>query len=122
MALALTKPEGHSCFVCHVGRRSDWHDLDEAARGVLEQTAQCLKSAGTGRFVVEGHCDERGTTEYNLHLGERRAEAVKKYLGNLGIDAKSIRTTSYGKERPLCTDHDEGCWSRNRRGVVVTGG
>ncbi|HTT72317.1 MAG TPA: OmpA family protein [Anaeromyxobacteraceae bacterium] len=100
----------------------DKADLDTTARGILEKTADCLKSAGTTRFTVEGHCDERGTTEYNLHLGERRAEAVKKYLGNLGLDPHGIRTTSYGKERPLCTEHNEGCWSRNRRGVVVTGG
>ena len=100
----------------------DKADLDATARGTLEKTAQCLKSAGATSFVVEGHCDERGTTEYNLHLGERRAEAVKKYLGNLGIDAHGIRATSYGKERPLCTDHNEGCWSRNRRAVIVTGG
>lgn len=98
----------------------DRADLDATARGTLDGIAGCLKSQRAAA-VVEGHCDERGTVEYNLHLGERRAEAVKKYLGNLGVDAKSIKTTSYGKERPLCNERNESCWSRNRR-AVVTGG
>ena len=96
----------------------DKADLDASARGTLDKVASCLKAAGGGRVTVEGHCDERGTTEYNLHLGERRAEAVKKYLGNLGVDRKNIKATSYGKERPVCNEHTEDCWSKNRRGVV----
>jgi peptidoglycan-associated lipoprotein len=96
----------------------DRSDLDAVARSILEKAASCLKQARAGAISVEGHCDERGTTEYNLHLGERRAEAVKKYLVNLGMEPKSVRTTSYGKERPLCTEQAEPCWSRNRRGVL----
>jgi peptidoglycan-associated lipoprotein len=99
----------------------DKADLDAEARGTLDKVASCLKAAG-GPLTVEGNCDERGTTEYNLHLGERRAEAVKKYLGNLGVDRKTVKTTSYGKERPLCTEHTEDCWSKNRRAVVKSGG
>lgn len=100
----------------------DRADLDSQARATLEKVAGCLKAAGGARLMVEGHCDERGTTEYNLHLGERRAEAVRKYLVNLGLDAQSVKATSYGKERPLCTERSEDCWARNRRGVVKAEG
>jgi peptidoglycan-associated lipoprotein len=96
----------------------DRADLDSEARGTLDGVASCLKNAGGARVIVEGHCDERGTTEYNLHLGERRAEAVRKYLVNLGVDGKSVKTTSYGEERPLCSEKTEDCWSKNRRGVI----
>ncbi|HVI75928.1 MAG TPA: OmpA family protein [Anaeromyxobacteraceae bacterium] len=97
-------------------------DLDTEARGILDGMAQCLKQAGNVPLTVEGHCDERGTTEYNLHLGERRAEAVKKYLVNLGLDAKSLKAVSYGKERPVCNESTEECFAKNRRGVVRPGG
>jgi peptidoglycan-associated lipoprotein len=96
----------------------DKADVDDKARGTLDKMASCLKDARGARILVEGNCDERGTADYNIQLGERRAEAVKRYLVNLGIDAGSIRTTSYGKEKPVCTEHNEGCWTRNRRGVV----
>jgi peptidoglycan-associated lipoprotein len=98
----------------------DRSDLDGTARGTLDRVANCMKGVDTSAvtLVVEGHCDERGTTEYNLHLGERRAEAVRKYLQNLGVGAKAIKPVSYGKERPICTEHTEGCWTKNRRGVV----
>ncbi len=92
-------------------------DIDAEGRNTLGTVAQCLK--GGAGATVEGHADERGTTEYNLHLGERRAEAVKKYLVNLGVDAGAVKTTSYGEERPVCNEHDETCWARNRRAVVV---
>jgi peptidoglycan-associated lipoprotein len=73
--------------------------------------------------MVEGHCDERGTREYNLALGDRRAYAVKEYLVSLGIDAARLQTKSFGKERPTCTDSDDSCWQQNRRGnsVITTG-
>jgi peptidoglycan-associated lipoprotein len=75
------------------------------------------------RVTVEGHCDERGTREYNLALGARRANAVKEYLVSLGVSSARMETISYGKERPLCTQSDENCWAQNRRGVtVVTSG
>ena len=100
----------------------DRADLDSQARSTLETVAGCLKSAKATHVVAEGYCDERGTTEYNLHLGERRAEAVRKYLVNMGLDPKSVKTISYGKERPLCTEKNEDCWAKNRRGVVKAEG
>jgi peptidoglycan-associated lipoprotein len=96
----------------------DKADVDDKARGTLDKMASCLKDARGARILVEGNCDERGTAEYNIQLGQRRAEAVKRYLVNLGLDAGAIRTTSYGKEKPVCTEHNESCWTRNRRGVV----
>ena len=93
-------------------------DLDAQARTSLETVAGCLKQVKGVHLAVEGHCDERGTTEYNLHLGERRAESVKKYLVNLGIDAKVVKAVSYGKERPVCSESSEDCYAKNRRGVV----
>ena len=75
------------------------------------------------RVRVEGHCDERGTREYNLALGARRANAVKEFLAGQGVAIGRIETISYGKERPICTDSNEACWAQNRRGVTtITGG
>ena len=73
------------------------------------------------RISIEGHCDERGSTEYNLGLGQRRAEAAKNYLISLGISADRMETVSWGKERPFCTDHNEECWQQNRRGSLRDG-
>ncbi len=84
----------------------------------LDKNAECIRQLKPARLVIEGNCDERGTREYNMHLGQRRAEAAKKYLVNLGISASEIRTVSYGKERPVCTEHNEECWWRNRRADV----
>ena len=86
---------------------------------ILEKNASCIKEQKPKRVVVAGHCDERGTSEYNLHLGQRRAEATKKYLQNLGVAAGTLKNVSYGKERPLCTEHDEACWARNRRAEIA---
>ena len=93
----------------------DRSDIRPDARQVLESNAGWLKTNSRARIKIEGHCDERGTTEYNLALGQRRAEATKRFLVALGIDASRLATISYGEERPACTDHDEGCWSQNRR-------
>jgi peptidoglycan-associated lipoprotein len=71
------------------------------------------------RFAIEGHCDDRGSEEYNLGLGDRRATAAKKYMVSLGVAEDRIQTTSYGKERPFCTEHNEGCWQQNRRAHFV---
>ncbi len=114
-AAAVAKCGGEEHAVRFAFNRSD---LDAPARSSLEGVASCLKAVRGARVLVEGHCDQRGTTEYNLHLGERRAESVKKYLLNLGVDAGAVKTTSYGKERPVCEESTEDCWSRNRRGVV----
>jgi peptidoglycan-associated lipoprotein len=89
--------------------------LGAAARDVLAQDAECLKSMKARKVTVEGHCDERGTNEYNQHLGQRRAEAVRRYLTNLGVDGASLDVVSYGEEQPVCTEATEACWARNRR-------
>lgn len=102
---------------CRLGViRFDFNDstLTQEARRTLDQNADCLK-ARKGSIVLAGHCDERGTAEYNLHLGERRAASVKKYLSAMGIDPKGLKTISYGKERPSNPGHDEGAWAENRR-------
>ncbi|MDP2682973.1 MAG: peptidoglycan-associated lipoprotein Pal [Deltaproteobacteria bacterium] len=89
--------------------------IREEARPVLETNADYLKANKDSKILIEGHCDERGTSEYNMALGERRAQSAKKYLIDLGIDPSRISTISYGKEKPFCTDHNEGCWQENRR-------
>jgi len=83
--------------------------------GKLAEAARLLKENGNRKVLIEGHCDQRGTSAYNLALGDRRAKAVKKYLIDLGVAASQIQTTSYGKERPLCTETNEECYQRNRR-------
>ncbi len=92
----------------------DQSNLTPQSQDTLQKLAECLRKAPAKRIVVAGNCDERGTTEYNLALGARRAEAAKKYLADLGAGGK-IATVSYGKERPVCTDATEDCWARNRR-------
>ena len=74
-----------------------------------------MKANKDSKILIQGHCDERGTLEYNIALGERRAQSAKKYLIDLGIDPSRISTISYGKEKPFCTDHNEECWQENRR-------
>lgn len=93
--------------------------LSADSRQALEQDAQCLQAAKFRRLVLTGHTDERGTTEYNLALGARRAESVKKYLAGLGVEAGKIKTVSYGKERPADNGHDESAWGRNRRVELI---
>jgi len=90
---------------------------------VLQRQAAWLAKYPSVRVTIEGNCDERGTEEYNLALGARRANAVKDYLVSLGVSAARIDTISYGKERPVCTESTEDCWAKNRRGVTtITGG
>jgi len=100
----------------------DKSDIREADRAALQKNADNLKKFEFLTVTVEGHCDERGTVEYNLALGERRAQAAYDYLVSLGVPADRLKTISYGKEVPLCRESDESCWSRNRRGhFTVTG-
>jgi peptidoglycan-associated lipoprotein len=100
----------------------DSSDLDAAGQQVLQGDADVLKKYTTWQITIEGHCDERGTAEYNLALGERRAVAARTYLLSLGIAADRIKTVSYGKEFPFDPGHDESAWSKNRRAhFVVTG-
>lgn len=93
----------------------DSDQLDDAARRILEENTQVLKRYATWVITLEGHCDERGTAEYNLSLGDRRALAAKNYLLSLGVASERLRTVSYGKEFPFDPGHDEGAWTRNRR-------
>jgi peptidoglycan-associated lipoprotein len=100
----------------------DKSDVREGDRQVLNKNAEVLKKFDFLRITIEGHCDERGTVEYNLALGERRAKAAADYLASLGVPADRFKTVSYGKEVPLCQESNESCWSRNRRAhFAVTG-
>jgi len=94
----------------------DKADLRPDARSALTETAGFLKSYPQIKVMIEGHCDERGSTEYNLALGDRRAQAAKDFLVSLGVASDRMQTVSYGKERPFCTEHLEDCWQQNRRG------
>ena len=94
----------------------DQSELRPAGQAALQQNAEWMSRWTSTVVLVEGHCDERGTNEYNLALGERRAAAVRDYLVSLGISADRIVTTSRGEESPFCTESDEGCWAQNRRG------
>jgi peptidoglycan-associated lipoprotein len=101
-------------------------DYDQAAirpdaKALLEKHAKWLQANPKARIQIEGHCDARGTNEYNLALGERRAQATKRFLTALGIDAKRLSTISYGEERPLCTEQDESCYGKNRRAQFMIG-
>ena len=97
----------------------DSAELDDTGRAVATADADVLKKYSTWVITVEGHCDERGTAEYNLALGERRASAVKAYLASLGVSGDRIKTVSYGKEFPFDMGHTEEAWSKNRRGHLV---
>lgn len=94
----------------------DRADLRDDARAALSADAQWLKRYPSAKILIEGHCDERGTEEYNMALGDRRANATREYLASLGVPASRIATVSYGKERPFCSDETERCWQENRRG------
>ena len=98
---------------------TDTYDIDSEARSILDRQAAWLKKYPAVRVTVEGHCDERGTREYNLALGDRRANSAKNYLASAGISASRISTISYGKERPAAAGSDESAWAQNRRAVTV---
>jgi peptidoglycan-associated lipoprotein len=99
----------------------DKADVRPDAQQALTSDADFLKAQAGIRFTIEGHCDERGSEEYNLGLGDRRATAAKNFLVNLGISADRMTTISYGKDRPFCTEHNEDCWQQNRRAHFVYG-
>jgi peptidoglycan-associated lipoprotein len=99
---------------------TDRYNIDSADQAALRTQAQWLMRYPNKRATIEGHCDERGTREYNLALGERRANAAKDYLVGLGVDASRLQTVSYGKERPVALGSDEASWAKNRRAVTVT--
>jgi peptidoglycan-associated lipoprotein len=84
----------------------------------LERIARCLRADQVIHVTIEGNADERGTEEYNLHLGDKRATAIARYLEGLGVSETQLKTVSYGKDNPLCREHDEACWAKNRRASV----
>jgi peptidoglycan-associated lipoprotein len=100
----------------------DKYDIREVDRDVLAKNAEVLKKFDFLKITVEGHCDERGTIEYNLALGERRAKSALDYLISLGVPADRLKTVSYGKEVPLCKESSEDCWTRNRRAHFTVSG
>jgi peptidoglycan-associated lipoprotein len=116
-------PGSQQDFVVNVGDRvfftSDSSELTPVSVATLDKQAQWLRSYGQYSFIVEGHADERGTREYNIALGARRAQAVHDYLVSRGIPAHRMKTISYGKERPVAVCDDISCWSQNRRSVTV---
>lgn len=121
-AAAAPAPSMEELFAREV--KDAYFDFDKAdiradARSALTETAGFLKSYPQIKVMIEGHCDERGSTEYNLALGDRRAQATKDFLVSLGVASDRMQTVSYGKERPFCTQHDEQCMQQNRRGHFV---
>ena len=116
-------PGSQQDFVVNVGDRvffeSDQTDLTPQSRATLDKQVQWLQRYSQYTFTVEGHADERGTREYNIALGARRAQTVREYLASRGINPQRMRTISYGKERPVAVCNDISCWSQNRRAVTV---
>jgi peptidoglycan-associated lipoprotein len=93
--------------------------IREDAKAPLQNNAEFLRANKNTKIVIEGHCDERGTNEYNLALGQRRADSAKRYLINLGINPSRLSTISYGEERPFCKEQNETCWQSNRRAHFI---
>jgi peptidoglycan-associated lipoprotein len=125
-AAGQATPGSQQDFVVNVGDRvffeTDSSELTTQARATLDKQAQWLTTYNQyAQFTVEGHADERGTREYNIALGARRAQAVRDYLISRGIQGQRMRTISYGKERPVAVCNDISCWSQNRRAVTVLG-
>jgi peptidoglycan-associated lipoprotein len=122
LASAAT-PGSQQDFVVNVGDRvffdTDSSELSDQARATLDKQAQWLNNYNRYAFTIEGHADERGTREYNIALGARRAETVREYLVSRGVSGQRMRTISYGKERPVAVCNDISCWSQNRRAVTV---
>ena len=113
------KPGSSDDLIVNVGDRVFFalnsHDLDDDSKSRLQDQASWLKQYSNVAITVEGHCDERGTNNYNTALGERRANSTKKFLVSLGVDASRLNTISYGEEKPFCFDSNESCWFKNRR-------
>ena len=100
----------------------DKYDLRSEARDRLQKNASFIKQNPDLRFIIEGHCDERGTNEYNIALGQSRSTSALDYLISLGVPAGNFKTISYGEERPFCTESNEACWQKNRRARFVISG
>jgi len=118
-------PGSQQDFIVNVGDRvffeTDSTELTTQARSTLDKQAQWLSQYGSYAFTIEGHADERGTREYNIALGARRAQTVRDYLAARGIQPSRMRTVSLGKERPVAVCNDISCWSQNRRAVTLLG-
>jgi peptidoglycan-associated lipoprotein len=116
-------PGSQQDFVVNVGDRvffeTDSSELTEQARATLDKQSQWLNLYNRYAFTIEGHADERGTREYNIALGARRAQTVREYLVSRGVSGQRMHTISYGKERPVAVCNDISCWSQNRRAVTV---
>ncbi len=97
----------------------DRYNVKAEFQDEMQHNAAWLQSHPSASLTVEGHCDERGSTEYNIALGDRRAKSAKAYLQHLGVGGDRMSTISYGEERPMCNDHNEGCWWKNRRAEFV---
>lgn len=110
----VQEPSSHSVYFAF-----DRSELDEPARGILNANAAWLKAHSGTSITVEGNCDERGSREYNLALGQRRADSVRDYLVKRGVSASSIDTVSFGEERPVCHGTGEACWAQNRHADIV---
>lgn len=113
------KPGLSECAEARIHFDFDAIEILPAQTPTLERIARCLKADQGMLIAIRGHADERGTQEYNLALGDRRANAVARYLENLGVSPQQLQTVSYGKERPLCAEHTEACWQQNRRAGIV---
>ena len=122
MAGAAT-PGSQQDFIVNVGDRvffdTDSSELTAQSRATLDKQAQWLNQYANYAFTIEGHADERGTREYNIALGARRAQTVREYLVSRGVQAQRMHTISYGKERPVALCNDISCWSQNRRAVTA---
>jgi peptidoglycan-associated lipoprotein len=121
----VATPGSQQDFVVNVGDRvffeTDSSELTMQSRATLDKQVSWLQQYGNYTFTIEGHADERGTREYNIALGARRAQTVRDYLASRGIQSGRMRTVSYGKERPVAVCDDISCWSQNRRAVTVLG-
>ena len=120
---ASIEPGSQEDLIVNVGDRVffnyDSSELDTDAQELLQDQVAWLKQYSDVSVIIEGHCDERGTREYNLALGEKRAQSVKNYIINLGISANRVSTISYGKERPAVVGSNDGAWAQNRRSVTI---
>tara|TARA_Y100001970_G_scaffold164586_1_gene201101 strand:- start:4590 stop:5111 length:522 start_codon:yes stop_codon:yes gene_type:complete len=120
---ASIEPGSQEDLIVNVGDRVffdyDSFELDSDAQELLQDQVAWLKQYSNVSVIIEGHCDERGTREYNLALGEKRAQAVKNYLLSLGISSDRLSTISYGKERPAVVGSNDGAWAQNRRSVTI---
>jgi len=115
MDQARTLPFKDTSLLQDIHYKFDKYDLDEDSRNTLRKNASYLKANSSAVIEIQGHCDERGTNNYNVALGERRAHSAKMYLVSQGVSARRIHTLSYGEERPFCFDSNAGCWQKNRR-------